>query len=69
MPLVKVSTEQLEAAQGLYTAASKLILCAPVIGNIYPEDEGTIENKVASRAWKNMVAAVTRCKEEYEKHG
>ena len=69
MPLVKVSIEQLEAAQELYTAASRLILCEPVIGNIYLEEDGTIENKVASRAWENMVAAVTRCKEEYEKHG
>ena len=60
MPLVKVSTEQLDAAQRLYEAASKFILSIKwdERGMLPPTEEyGKLEN------------AVNRCKEEYEKHG
>ena len=55
MPLVKVSMEQLEAAQELYNAAVAFI--------------NSKEKAMDAHWYYELVAAVDRCKEEYEKHG
>ena len=56
MPLVKVSIEQLEAAQELYNAATAYITMAA-------NEEGVLDR------YKTLRIAVDRCKKEYEKHG
>mgnify|MGYP003394171781 CR=1 FL=1 len=65
MPLVKVSIEQLEAGQELYEAATEFI------NRPLKEDRwgGVPTRSLLSNRFEKLVAAVTHCKEEYEKHG
>ena len=63
MPLVRVSIEQLEAAQKLYEAATEFIN-HPLK---YDRLAGELLDRLSNR-FDKLVAAVTHCKEEYEKH-
>lgn len=67
MPLVKVSVQQLEAAQRLYEAATRFIL---VNRSVRPEQSVEEPNEpVVDNAFDALIHAVDRCKQEYEKYG
>lgn len=62
MPFVKVSVEQLRAAQELYAAVTKFVNSDSWPGKLQREE--MLEDN-----YSPMLAALNHCKEEYEKHG